>query len=91
MAVHQAPSEVMLCAQEPRATGLTTQLWLQLLLKCGHVDTVKQTQWNPHRRILLHETWVVTTVIGLAVSLCKPQMGVAKVLLKLISEIVVRS
>ena len=43
MMVHEVPSVLMLCAQEPTAMGQKTRSRPQLLLKCGHVDiTVKR-------------------------------------------------
>ena len=65
---HQSPSKVILCPQKPTAIDLKSRSWLQLLPKCGQGDTVKQPQWIPRERTLLHETWAVTTIIGLAPS-----------------------
>ena len=65
-------TEVMLCAQEPTAIGPKTRSWPRLLLKVGHVDTVKQPRWVLPRRTLLHETLAITTVIGLALPLPHP-------------------
>ena len=62
---HQAPSEVMVCAQETAVIGLKAGSWLQLLLKYGHVDTVKQLRWILHMSASLHKTWAITTDIGL--------------------------
>lgn len=63
--VQQVPSEVMSCAKQPTAIGLTTSR-LQPLVKLGHVGTVMQLRSIHYRRILLHEKWAATTVIGLA-------------------------
>lgn len=48
--------EVMLCAQEPLAIGLKTRPWSPFLLKRGHVGTVTQPRWIPHRRTFFHGT-----------------------------------
>lgn len=59
--------EAILCAQEPPAIRLKALSWLQLLLKCRHVYTVKQSRWIHDRRTLPHERWPprLSTVVGL--------------------------
>lgn len=64
LADHARSSKVMSCAQKATVTVLKTRSSLQLLIKCGHVDTVNQPRWIFRRRALLHEMLAVTTVIG---------------------------
>lgn len=68
MIVHQAPSEVMLCSVHSEAI---TRMFGHLMMASAsrYVGTVEHLRWICHKRTLLHEACLVTTVAGLGVSM----------------------